>query len=85
MHHPPPNVPCDLIDATQQLAATRNPLGMLTGVIPNNNVPNLDDEVTAIVTGSHPRGNCLRIMIAVMQSVSLLPPAVTSLAHSLPL
>ncbi len=49
---PPPDVPCVLIDATQQSAATHNPLSVLTGAIANNNVPNLDDEVTATVTGT---------------------------------
>jgi hypothetical protein len=43
------------MEVTQQSTATRNPLSVLTGAIPNNNVPNLDDEVMAIFTSTSKR------------------------------
>ncbi len=48
----PPPMPDLPMEVTQQSAAACNPLSVLTGAIPNNNEPNLDDELTAIVTSS---------------------------------
>jgi hypothetical protein len=56
---PPPDVPSDLVD-TQQYAAIQNPPSALTGNV-ENNVPSLEEEMTAVVTP----------MIAAMQSVRL--------------
>ncbi len=48
---PPPDVPSELVSQPQQSAAVRNPLSALTGTVPNNNnVPTLEEEMTAVVT-----------------------------------
>ena len=48
---PPTDLPSDLAPQTQQSAAVRNPLSVLTGVVNNNNnVPTLDEEMATIVT-----------------------------------
>jgi hypothetical protein len=48
---PPPDVPSEIVPVsnTQQYAAVRNPLSVLTGNIANN-VPALEEEMTAVVT-----------------------------------
>jgi hypothetical protein len=45
---PPPD---EIVSQTQQSAAVKNPLSMLTGnVATNNNAPSLEEEMTAVVT-----------------------------------
>ncbi len=38
MHPLPPDVPTDVVDGTQQSAAARNPMSMLTGAIPKTSI-----------------------------------------------
>jgi hypothetical protein len=71
---PTPDLPCL---GTQQSAAIRNPLSMLTGNVPNN-VPNLEEKVAWSPLLEWRRGNGIPTMIAAMQSVSLLKRVVTS-------
>jgi hypothetical protein len=48
---PPSDVPSEIMSQTQQSAAIRNPLSVLTGnVANNNNAPSLEEEMTAVVT-----------------------------------
>ena len=48
---PPPDLPLEDSPVTQQSTAVRNSLSLLTGTVPNNNnVPTLEEEMTAVVT-----------------------------------